>query len=539
MSGFFPLLHFRRLSLSASFALLMVLLFPTQLAAQGDQGHKHHHYKLIDLGTFGGPLSGINAEPTGHFINHPGAVVGWADTAVATPVPDCYNPVLNPDCFIAHAFVWQGNSLQDLGTLPGGNFSFAYAINARGQIAGVSENDQIDPVGNGYPEFRAVLWEKGKLQDLGTLGGTSSFASSINDPGQIVGPALNDVPDPFSMLGIGSFTSMTQTRAFLWDHGTMQDLGTLGGPDSWALLINNRGQVAGFSYTSDVPDPNSGVPPIHPFLWTKGKGMQDLGNLGGTNPLFNDRFSYLVSGLNERGQVTGTMTLPGDQIYHAYLWDGKKLVDLGNSLGGDGANAYGLNDAGVVIGLACLPGECIYHAFRWENGVMTDLGPGVDGDPCSAAFNINSKGQIVGVSQDSCDPFTRAVLWEKGEPAVDLNTLIPPGSPLQLKVAYFISERGEIVGTGGPPGCAVDDDSCPHAYVLIPCDDDHPAIEGCDYSLVEAAATSQSHVAQAEQPTAQASVARLSPIQRAAQFHAAISSRDRAVRALLKTLAQK
>jgi probable HAF family extracellular repeat protein len=526
------------LNRAASYALFIALFVPIQLAAHDTQDNKHHHYKLINLGTLGGPGSGVAEEPTGTFINTPGAVVGWADTAVPTPVPDCYNPVLAQDCFIAHAFVWQGDGLQDLGTLPGGNFSFAYAINARGQIAGVSENDQIDPVGNGYPEFRAVLWQNGKIQDLGTLGGTSSFASSINNRGQVIGQALNDVPDPYSMLGNGSLTSLTQTRAFLWEHGTMRDLGTLGGPDSWAMFVNNGGQVAGFSYTSNDPVPSNDppVPPIVPFLWSKEKGMQNLGNFGGTNPLFQS-FAQIVVGLNNHGQVTGTMFMTGDQTVHGYLWDGQQLADLG-TLGGSDSFPSGLNDAATVVGTAFLTGDQVLHAFRWERGEITDLGT-VGDDPCSGAVNVNSRGQIVGVSSDNCATNTRALLWENDEPPVDLNTLISPNSPLQLKVAFLINERGEIVGAGGPPGCAVDDDSCAQAYVLIPCDENHPAVEGCDYSLVEAAATGQSHVAEAEQRLTQASVARLSPIQMAARFHAAISSRDRAVRALLRTLAEK
>ena len=56
---------------------------------------------------------------------------------------------------------------------------------------------------------------------------------------------------------------------------------------------------------------------------------------------------------------------------------------------------------------------------------------------------------------------------------VDLNTLIPAGSSLQLVRAKAINDSGEIAGEGVPPGCAVQDlDSCGHAFVLIPCDDD-------------------------------------------------------------------
>ena len=116
---------------------------------------------------------------------------------------------------------------------------------------------------------------------------------------------------------------------------------------------------------------------------------------------------------------------------------------------------------------------------------MTDLGT-VGTDPCSFTNYINAKGQIVGGSQNAaCSDFTHAVLWENGEPGVDLNSLIPPGTNLQLTVADWINDRGEIVGLGHDPTCPNGDRCDGHAYVLIPCDENHPDVEGCDYSEVE------------------------------------------------------
>lgn len=473
----------RTLTYIMAVTVFATLTMPVHMAAQGKRAQNHHHhYQIIDLGTFGGPQSFLNVEPTGNFINQSGTIVGGADTSISTPVPGCYNPVLNPDCYISNAFVWNANGLQNLGTLPGGLFSFAYAINKRGQIAGVSENGQTDP-GSGNPEFDAVLWQNGQIVNLGTLGGTSSFAGAINDRGQITGPSLNNVPDPYSMLGLGGGTTLTQTRAFLWEDGKMQDLGTLGGPDSFPFFLNNRGQVAGMSYTSYAATTALGVPPLDPFLWSKDTGMQDLGNFGGTNPF--GLFTGYIAGLNNRGQVAGTMTLRGDQVDRAFLWDGEELSDLG-ALGGTYSVAYGISDAGLVVGLAAIPGDQVFHAFRWENGAMTDLGT-VDGDLCSTSENANSKGQIVGASQVApCGPYSHAFLWENGGPSVDLNALIPPNSPLQLTVASLITENGEIVAVGDPVGCT-DNDSCSHSYVLIPCDENHPGVEGCDYSLVDPA----------------------------------------------------
>ena len=97
--------------------------------------------------------------------------------------------------------------------------------------------------------MHAVVWDEGRITDLGTLGGYLSIAQAINNRGQVVGLALNDIPDPVSAFGLYVGTQM---RAFLWQNGVMQDLGTLGGPDAWAALLNERGQVAGISFTNSV-----------------------------------------------------------------------------------------------------------------------------------------------------------------------------------------------------------------------------------------------------------------------------------------------
>ena len=88
------------------------------------------------------------------------------------------------------------------------------------------------------------------MQDLGTLGGTYSGASAINEWGQVAGGA--DTAGGTVLIN----------HAFRWTaSGGMQDLGTLGGDyGSSASAINARGQVAGYSSTPDGT--------THAFLWT-------------------------------------------------------------------------------------------------------------------------------------------------------------------------------------------------------------------------------------------------------------------------------
>jgi len=435
-------------------ALFAVLNIVSEALAQ------QPHYKLIDVGTLGGPQSYLNDGNDGNnsatVLNNRGTLAGWADTPTPDPFPSfCYDD----DCFVSHAFQWHAGVRTDLGALTDGMSSQANWISASGLIAGVSENGDIDPLMSGFPEVRAVLWRNGGITDLGTLpnGGYESFAAAVDGRGQVVGNALNTVPDGFSMAAPGFF--ITQTRAFLWQNGAMQDLGTLGtGTDAMAQFINERGQVVGLSYTSSAP--NTSCPFFLPlalgsFIWDEKNGMRDLGTLGGT--------CAVATGVNNAGIVIGD-NVDDNVIERAFLWDNGSIKDLGGTIGGNQAGAEGVNESGQVAGSATLADESLFHATLWRRvGQMTDLGT-VDQDPCSFASSINSKTQIVGASLSGCafDNNTRAFLWQNGSIS-DLNTLIPPGASLHLQWARDINDRGEIGGIG----LDVDDNS--HAFLLIPC----------------------------------------------------------------------
>jgi probable HAF family extracellular repeat protein len=224
-----------------------------------------------------------------------------------------------------------------------------------------------------------------------------------------------------------------------------------------ALMVNERGQVTGISYTNATPNPETGPPATDPFLWDHGR-MIDLGTLGGNFGAPN--------WLNNHGQVAGLSNLAGDLTSHPFLWDRGVLTDLG-TLGGDNGSAIFINDVGDVVGEADLPGSETAHAFLWRRGVMTDLGTlGTN----SVADDVNSRGQVVGASQlanRTEPPFRHAFLSENGGPMIDLNTLIPANSGLELVHAFNINERGEIAVIGVPGRCFPD--FCGHIFLLIPC----------------------------------------------------------------------
>lgn len=72
-------------------------------------------------------------------------------------------------------------------------------------------------------------------------------------------------------------------------------------------------------------------------------------------------------------------------------------------------------------------------------------------------------------------------------------TLIQPGNGYQLTNAININDRGEILAKAAPLGFTPDDDAgLGHLALLIPCDDDHAGIDGCDYSAVDVASVAAS-----------------------------------------------
>ena len=222
--------------------------------------------------------------------------------------------------------------------------------------------------------------------DLGTLGGTESYAVAVNDSGQIVGFAyayLPAIPASWNCKPVQVTPGVwICAHAFSWTPtGGMVDLGTLGGSMAWAQALNASGQVVGYSQT--VGDAR-----IHAFSWAPG-GMVDLGTIGDADSI--------ASEVNASGQIVGTFIGRNGEENRLFFWTPTGgMVDIGTP---DGSRAHfaGLNNAGQVVGYNELLVSGGVQAFSWTpKGGMVDL-PSLGGG-VSYASAVNNKGQVVGGS---------------------------------------------------------------------------------------------------------------------------------------------
>ncbi len=231
---------------------------------------------LTDLGTLGGP----NSNVTWSVKANTGIVTGIAQTAMPDPLGEAWSsaafyPGATGTGYINLGFVWQDGQMRGLPNFPGGNNGFATGANDLGQVVGWAENDVHDPtcVSPQVLQFRPAMWALGPPDQIHQLplipGDTSGAATGINDNGQIVG--ISGICDQ----AVGRYTAK---HAVLWQNGRVIDLGNLGA-EFWntPTNINQRGDVVGFAGAPNDPDGNF----LQAFIWTAENGMQPLGFLPG------------------------------------------------------------------------------------------------------------------------------------------------------------------------------------------------------------------------------------------------------------------
>ncbi len=175
-----------------------------------------------------------------------------------------------------HNFLYQNNSLTDIGTAGATYINGWTYINNKGQITGTSTSGA----------YISGLDGKGI-----TYLTSSGSAYESNDSGQVIGSAF--------------FSAAEKNHAFLYSGGILSDLGTFGGIMSMALGINTKGQIVGYSYDSEY-NPS-------PFFYENGQTVDvwsQVANAAG----WTIQRAYDI---NDNGQIIGTGTLNG--VMHGFL----------------------------------------------------------------------------------------------------------------------------------------------------------------------------------------------------------------------------
>jgi len=295
--------------------------------------------------------------------------------------------------------------------VPGGFTSAARAI-CSGGVVGAADITAPD-------QFHAVLYEAGKLTDLGTLGGSLSRAQDGNAQGSIVG---------------GS-TKVPFTGAFVYRDGVMTELPGIGGEDAEAWAINNREEIAGVA--NIPPNGGGGDTDNHAILWEPDEPQPiDLTALNGGSYSF-------VRDINDQGDIVGT-----DIADHprAVVWRDRVLVVLDDG-GAIDSQANAINEAGTIVGFIDTPES---HAVIWSNDTMLDLSA-VTGP--SVALGIDNSGHVVGsATSEVGNPLAFAFLYSEGS-MLDLNDSIDQ-TGWSLREATDVCDDGRIVGNGELDGIA-------------------------------------------------------------------------------------
>lgn len=311
----------KRFSLLFGFALAAIVLSSVSAPAAT-------RYTLRPLGVLAPAPAGFSIGWSND-INNLGQVAGTSTVGTNTPGSSPYQ-----------AFLWTPESdMTSLGYLPGcGSETHGRLINNLGQVIGSTYDCSVDAV-TGLTPYSfiwdpvtgiAPLFVSGAVEDF-SAGGI--LAGSIGVPNPNCTPAGPDEP----------FCTPTLRNAHAWDlQGRSFDIGVLPGDGySWAVAVNDNGQVVGFSYPVDEYGDQNGV--VRGFLWSEATGIVDLSALLGAT------HSRAVD-INNSGEILVGYTDLAGQSHYAIWSPTAGTTQLGTQIGGLTVCFDSFSDSRIAVG---------------------------------------------------------------------------------------------------------------------------------------------------------------------------------------------
>jgi probable HAF family extracellular repeat protein len=316
------------------------------------------------------------------------------------------------------------------------------------------------------------------ITDLGSLGGGTSYGSAMNASGQVTGYSLISALVQTSGCCGNCYSKPPTPcfrhpeHAFLHSNGIMTDLGTLGGTDSWAIAINRSGEVVGQADTATGED-NFAAP--YGYSQPTGKKTPPLKMIDLDTTVLAGWIGAAVRSLNDSGQMVGKWGYTSGN--HGFLISNGTVSDLprpswATVCGAAGRSAMVISNNGLILG-GCGNATGGGAYLLWQNGTFTDIGALSLGNGAGTATAMNNLGQITGYAMTSSYDHhgflfsngTMTVLGNNfypvaindngvivGGPLIysggtlqNLNTLIPAGTPYQNLGATAVNNNGQIV----------------------------------------------------------------------------------------------
>jgi 6-phosphogluconolactonase len=239
-------------------------------------------------------------------INNNAQVVGTTNEFFLTGFPP------------GHAFIYSysDNTELDLEPGPSGMQSDGLAINSAGDVTGFLSTGMCGgpPSPACLAPYHAFVYQGSGLVDIGTLGGTYSEGTGINDQNEIA--------------GVSSVAGSSLNHLFLYAQGHMNDLGGVAGESFINALINNRGEIVG-SATNSAGVESSFIYRGHSF----------------------EKIPLIAGSLNNKGEIAGGRTLANGSS-QAFLYRESKLINLNDLVDPSLTlltNAGGISDNGNIV----------------------------------------------------------------------------------------------------------------------------------------------------------------------------------------------